>query len=68
MDFHLFCKRPSQNFLEFSKVHRLDEAEAMVDHPRTIPDSKSSLVPSQSAVISNLSKFSSNSELIFCIL
>lgn len=54
MDFQLFCKRPSANFYEFSKVHRLDEAEAVKEQARPPLDAKPSPVPAQLAVLSNV--------------
>lgn len=54
MDFQYFCKRPTTNFYEFSKVHRLDEAEVVKEQARPIQDAKSTPVPAQQAVLSNL--------------
>jgi hypothetical protein len=57
MDFQFFCKRPTTNFYEFSKVHRLDEAEAVKEQARPTPDVKSSPAPAQLAVLSNLHQY-----------
>jgi hypothetical protein len=53
MDFQFFCKRPTTTFYEFSKVHRLDEMEAVKEQARPTPDIKSSPAPAQLAVLSN---------------
>jgi hypothetical protein len=53
MDFQFFCKRPTTTFYEFSKVHRLDEVEAVKEQARPTPDIKSSPAPAQLAVLSN---------------
>jgi hypothetical protein len=52
MDFQFFCKRPTSNFYEFSKVHRLEEVQVVKEEARPTHDAKSTPVPAQLAVLS----------------
>ncbi|CAB3367449.1 Hypothetical predicted protein [Cloeon dipterum] len=48
MDYHVFCKRPSLQFNEFTKTHKLDENEPVSELATSTPETKSSM-PSQSS-------------------